>query len=66
MGDIRRPHFVWIKGPNGPQPQKWGELDYGVGNHKRADVVGSPVELSDVMAALPLDELAKLYPAPKY
>ncbi|MBR0967008.1 hypothetical protein JQ554_23440 [Bradyrhizobium diazoefficiens] len=59
------PHyFVWVRGLEGPEPQKWVEMDYGVGDWKR------PLVLA--FLALPADErhlslsmLARRYPPPR-
>jgi len=58
-----QPHFVWTVGLRGPEPQKWGALDYGVGGWKKNSVL-AVYPLTKSEAALPLDILAKIYPSP--
>lgn len=56
-------YFVWVTGTKGPQPQKWGELDFGVGGWmKKSGKVICYVSITPWEARLSLDELASLYP----
>ncbi len=61
--DVAVGYFVWVKGLRGPQPQKWAELDFGVGEWmKRSGYVLSYFPLTPSEARLSLNELANLYP----
>lgn len=62
----KAPHFVWVKGVGGGiEPQKWGELNYGVNNRvlKEGTVVAVH-EITDNIFQLGIDDLVKLYPPP--
>lgn len=58
-----RPHFVWVIGRKGSEPQKWMLLDYGI-NGWRKNSVRAVYPLTDEEAKLSLDVLARLYPVP--
>lgn len=62
--DSSGPHFVWVRGPKGPSPQKWKELYFGLGNWKKPYVLAYH-RLTEADAGRSLDELAALYPAPR-
>lgn len=62
-GDLPR-YFVWVRGLDGPEPQKWATLDFGVGDWKRAQVLAC-LELSAEERQLSLSTLAQRYPAPQ-
>lgn len=59
------PHyFVWVRGLEGPEPQKWTTLDFGVGDWKRTLVLAYR-ELPPDERRLSLSALARRYPAPR-
>jgi hypothetical protein len=56
-------YFVWVNGTKGPEPQKWVELDFGVGEWMtKSGKVICYVPITPSEAGLSLDELAGLYP----
>jgi hypothetical protein len=57
-------YFVWVRGLEGPEPQKWAALDFGIGEWKRPLVLAW-LELSDEERQLPLSALARRYPPPR-
>ena len=57
-------YFVWVRGLEGPEPQKWAALDFGIGEWKRPLVLAW-LELSDEERRLPLSALARRYPPPR-
>ena len=57
-------YFLWVRGPHGPEPQAWAELDFGVGEWKRAQVLVWR-ELRGDERALGLSALAQRYPPPR-
>ena len=57
-------YLVWVRGLDGPEPQKWAELDFGVGEWKRPLVMAFR-ELSGDERQLPLSALARRYPPPR-
>ncbi len=57
-------YLVWVRGLDGPEPQKWAELDFGVGEWKRPQVLAFR-ELSEEERSLPLSALARRYPPPR-
>lgn len=61
--DAPQCYFVWVRGLRGPAPQKWAELDFGVGDWKKRYVIAH-YALTQDDAKRTLDELARLYPAP--
>jgi hypothetical protein len=63
--ETESPHLVWVSGLRGSQPQKWSNLDYGIGGHKK-NSVRAVYPLTAAEAELPLDVLARLYPAPDH
>jgi hypothetical protein len=54
-------YFVWVRGLREPQPQKWAQMDYGIGNWKKYQILAYH-PLSDEEQRLSLNELAKHYP----
>ena len=62
-GDLPR-YFVWVRGLEGPEPQKWVEMDFGVGDWKRPQVLAW-LELPADERRLPLSMLARRYPPPR-
>lgn len=58
-----RPHFVWVCGLKGLEPQKWETLDYGLGGWRK-NSVRAAYPLTSGEARLTLDELAEIYPRP--
>ena len=62
-GDLPR-YFVWVRGLEGPEPQKWVDMDFGVGDWKRPQVLAW-LELPADERRLPLSMLARRYPPPK-
>ena len=57
-------YFVWVRGLEGPEPQKWVALDFGLGDWKRPQVLAW-LELPMDERRLPLSTLARRYPPPK-
>ncbi|MGX4802056.1 hypothetical protein [Bradyrhizobium guangdongense] len=57
-------YFVWVRGLEGPEPQKWVDMDLGVGDWK-GPLVLAWRELSADERRLPLSMLARRYPPPK-
>ncbi len=62
----RRPprYFVWVRGLEGPEPQKWMAMDFGIGDWKRPQVLAF-LELPEGERHLPLSALARRYPPPR-
>lgn len=59
------PRFlVWVRGLDGPEPQKWAALDFGVGGWKRPNVLAWR-ELPKEERGLSLSLLAHRYPPPR-
>lgn len=59
------PRFlVWVRGLEGPEPQKWTALDFGIGDWKRAQVLAWR-ELPEAERSLSLSMLARRYPPPR-
>ncbi|MEK9279417.1 MULTISPECIES: hypothetical protein [unclassified Bradyrhizobium] len=56
--------FVWVRGLEGPEPQKWMAMDFGVDDWKRSQVL-SYLELPEDERHLPLSVLARRYPPPR-
>jgi hypothetical protein len=57
-------YFVWVRGLDGPEPQKWMAMDFGVDDWKRALVLAY-LELPEDERHLPLAVLARRYPPPR-
>ena len=57
-------YFVWVRGLDGPEPQKWIDMDFGVGDWKRPLVLAWRELLGDERR-LSLSMLARRYPPPK-
>ncbi len=57
-------YFVWVRGLEGPEPQKWASLDFGVGDWKRPQVLAWR-ELPEEERHLALSMLARRYPPPR-
>jgi hypothetical protein len=57
-------YFVWVRGLDGPEPQKWAALDFGVGDWKREQVLAY-LELPEEERHLSLSMLASRYPPPR-
>ena len=57
-------YFVWVRGLEGPEPQKWMRMDFGVGDWKRPLVLAY-LELPEDERHLSLSVLARRYPAPR-
>jgi hypothetical protein len=57
-------YFVWVRGLEGPEPQKWASLDFGIGDWKRTQVL-SYLELPEGEQHLALAALARRYPPPR-
>lgn len=53
--------FVWVRGIRGPQPQKWAEIDYGIGEWRKKYILAYHM-LSQKEDDMQLDQLAILYP----
>ena len=56
-------YFVWVRGLEGPEPQKWMTMDFGVSNWKRPLVLAY-LELPADERHLSLSVLARRYPPP--
>lgn len=57
-------YFVWVRGLEGPEPQKWTRMDFGVGDWKRPLVLAW-LELPEHERRLSLSMLATRYPPPR-
>ena len=57
-------YFVWVRGLEGPEPQKWVDMDFGLSDWKRPLVLAWR-ELSVDERRLSLSLLARRYPPPK-
>jgi len=57
-------YFVWVRGLDGPEPQKWAPLEFGVGDWKREQVLAY-LELPEEERHLSLSMLARRYPPPR-
>lgn len=57
-------YFVWVRGLEGPEPQKWMAMDFGLGDWRRPLVLVWR-ELSADERRLPLSMLARRYPPPQ-
>jgi hypothetical protein len=58
------PYFVWVRGLEGPEPQKWMTMDFGVDDWKRSQVLAY-LELPQDERPLSLSVLARRYPPPR-
>jgi hypothetical protein len=57
-------YLVWVRGLDGPEPQKWSDLDFGIGEGRRPQVLAW-LELPLEERGLPLSMLARRYPPPR-
>ena len=57
-------YFVWVRGLEGPEPQKWLTMDFGVNDWKRPLVLAF-LALPEAERHLPLAALARRYPPPR-
>ena len=57
-------YFVWVRGLEGPEPQKWMAMDFGVSDWKQPLVLAW-LELPEDERRLPLSMLAGRYPPPR-
>ncbi|MCK1542567.1 hypothetical protein IVA87_30190 [Bradyrhizobium sp. 147] len=57
-------YFVWVRGLEGPEPQKWMTMEFGVGEWKRTLVLAY-LELPEDERPLSLSVLARRYPPPR-
>lgn len=57
-------YFVWVRGLDGPEPQKWMTMDFGVGDWKRPLVLAF-LALPEDERHLSLSMLARRYPPPR-
>ncbi|MBR0718708.1 hypothetical protein [Bradyrhizobium liaoningense] len=64
MQDQPPRYFVWVRGLDGPEPQKWAALDFGVDGWKRSQVLAY-LELAEDERRLSLSMLARRYPPPR-
>lgn len=63
-GTTAQPFFVWVRGPTGPRPQKWAELNFGTGNWRlRTLIAWQPIGTDEF--SQPLENLARAYPPEK-
>jgi hypothetical protein len=56
--------FVWVRGLEGPEPQKWMAMDFGIGDWKRPQVLAF-LALPEDERHLSLSMLARRYPPPR-
>jgi hypothetical protein len=56
-------YLVWIEGLRGPEPQKWSQEAFW-GALSRQDILVR-IALSEREAELPIEQLARLHPAPR-
>lgn len=56
-------YFVWVRGLDGPEPQKWASLNFGIGQWRRPQVLAW-LELPLEERSLSLSMLARRYPPP--
>ena len=57
-------YFVWVRGLEGPEPQKLTAMEFGVGDWKRPLVLAY-LELPEDERPLSLSALARRYPPPR-
>ena len=57
-------YFVWVRGLEGPEPQKWVAMDFGLSDWRRPLVLAW-LELPENERRLPLSMLAGRYPPPR-
>ena len=57
-------YLVWVRGLDGPEPQKWVALDFGIGEWRRPQVLAW-LELPVEERSLSLSMLARRYPPPR-
>lgn len=57
-------YFVWVRGLDGPEPQKWIDMEFGVGDWRRPLVLAW-LELPPDERRLPLSILERRYPPPQ-
>ncbi len=57
-------YLVWVRGLEGPEPQKWATLDFGIGEWRRPQVLAWR-ELPEGERSLSLSLLARRYPPPR-
>ncbi|MCK1743629.1 hypothetical protein IVA80_22965 [Bradyrhizobium sp. 139] len=57
-------YFVWVRGLEGPEPQKWTAMDFGVGGWKRSLVLAY-LALPEEERHLSMSTLARRYPPPR-
>ena len=57
-------YLVWVRGLEGPEPQKWASLDFGIGEWRRPQVLAW-LELPVEERSLSLSMLARRYPPPR-
>lgn len=57
-------YFVWVRGLEGPEPQKWTAMDYGIGDWKRPMVLAF-LALPEDERHLSLSMLSRRYPPPR-
>jgi hypothetical protein len=57
-------YFVWVRGLEGPEPQKWMAMDFGIGDWKRPQVLAW-MELAADERRLSLSLLSRRYPPPR-
>ncbi|MDE2377766.1 hypothetical protein [Bradyrhizobium sp.] len=63
VSDLPR-FLVWVRGLEGPEPQKWAALDFGIGDWRRPQVLAW-LELPEEERQLSLSMLARRYPPPR-
>jgi hypothetical protein len=57
-------YVVWIRGPRGPELQKWRELPPELSGYWPKRVIGSPIPVARGVYAKSIGELMDLFPAP--
>jgi hypothetical protein len=57
-------YLVWVRGLDGPEPQKWARLDSGMGQGRPPQMLAW-LELPVEERSLSLSMLARRYPPPR-
>ncbi len=58
-------YVVWVRGPRGPELQKWREPPPDLSGYWDKRVIGSPIPVGRDIYAKPINELLRLFPAPQ-
>jgi len=57
-------YIVWVRGPRGPELQKWREPPPDLSGYWAKRVIGSPIPVGRDMYSRSISELMRLFPAP--